>query len=905
MPHGHCYMWRPSLVWLNAVTDLLIFLSYMVISGSLAFLVFNLKEIPFQRIYILFGTFIFACGLTHAMEVLNIWVPNYWVSVSIKVLTAIASVGTAVVLPFYFPKIRSFVEGFPLFEAQRALKETEKNYQEIATRLKTVLDHAPIILWAVDLNGRYTLAEGKELDIFGLKSGQLVGQSALESKIGRANADVILSRILKGESYHSESQHDEIWLENYVFPLKNPEGRITGAVGISTNVTDRKQNEDATYQSEKSLRKLTEALPQLVWTARPDGVWLYCNLRWVDYTGMNLEQTLTLGWKSVLHPDDYKSFTSFWSMSIRRGEPFEMEYRFKRASDGQFRWHLGRAQPIRDEKGVLTQWFGTCTDIQEQKEAYRRLLESEARTKAVMSNASIILWSVNKDGLITLFEGHGLAQLGLEQGGRIGTSVYEAYKHQPIILDGIKKALQGEETKVEIHIGNYWFEAVYTPIKDPSGNLIGAVGASFDVTARVQADLNLRSIQAQLKQDIAAREEVETALRSSEERFRAAFSQAAVGMCQVGLDGRWILVNERLCEILEYSKDELTSNEFREITHKDDIKKSVEAWTQLGKGHVQSCNFEKRYIRKSQSVVWVNITSSVVKDKLGQLKYFITVVEDISEKVKAREAIVSMNETLEHRVIERTHELVTSQRLLAEKNRELLKSNEELEDFAYIASHDLKEPLRGINNYSTFLIQDYADKLDDLGKDKLLRLKKLTKRLENLIDSLLYYSKVGRSDLAVKETDLNEVLEEVLDSLKPVIESADIQVTVENSLPTLRCDSIRVSEIFLNLISNAIKYNDKIHKIVKISSKIDDDGKCFFSVEDNGIGIKAEHHEIIFKMFRRLHGKEKFGGGTGVGLTVVKKIIERHGGAISVSSTPGEGTTFLFTLDASSVILRK
>src|SRR5690349_12304041 len=122
MPHGHCYLWRPSLVWLNAGADFFIFLSYMAISASLAFLVFRLKEIPFQRIYIIFGIFIFACGLTHAIEVLNIWVPNYWVSVAVKLLTVASSLSTAVILPTFFPKIRALVEGLTPLKTQKALR---------------------------------------------------------------------------------------------------------------------------------------------------------------------------------------------------------------------------------------------------------------------------------------------------------------------------------------------------------------------------------------------------------------------------------------------------------------------------------------------------------------------------------------------------------------------------------------------------------------------------------------------------------------------------------------------------------------------------------------------------------------------------------------------------------------
>lgn len=641
IPQGHCYRWQPSLVWLNVLSDSLIFLSYMMISGLLIFLTLKLKEIPFQRIYFLFGFFIFSCGLTHAMEVFNIWVPTYWLAVMLKILTAVSSVGTAIILPSFFPKIRALVQGATLVKTQNLLKQTERNYQQAAARLQTVLDHAPIILWAVDKEGIYTLSEGKALADIGLKPGQVVGMPAGTLK---PDGGVLMRRVMAGETYHSEVEYKGVWLENYCAPIQNPDGEVSGIVGISTNITIRKNAEAAIHQSERDL-----------------------------------------------------------------------------------------------------------------KEAYRKVLENEVR-------------------------------------------------------------------------------------------------------------------------------------------FRATFSQAAVGMGLVGLDGKFFLVNQRLCEISGYSPDELVELKLEDRTYKDDVAKSGELFGDLVSGRIQACNFEKRHIKKDQSIVWVNMSVAAVRDESKELKYFITVIQDISEKIKAREAIVAINEDLEERVAIRTQELTTSERLLAEKNKELSKSNEDLEDFAYIASHDLKEPLRGINNYATFLFDDYADKLDLAGKEKLLTLKRLTQRLEGLIDSLLYYSRVGLSDLAVRKTNLQEVVEEVLDSLKPVIESGGVQVIIKNPLPVVICDSVRVSEIFLNLITNAIKYNDKLHKIVKIDFEIGPEGCYLFSVEDNGIGVKPEHYPVIFRMFRRLNGREKFGGGTGVGLTVVKKIVERHGGTISLKAAPNEGTIFQFTL---------
>jgi signal transduction histidine kinase len=240
-----------------------------------------------------------------------------------------------------------------------------------------------------------------------------------------------------------------------------------------------------------------------------------------------------------------------------------------------------------------------------------------------------------------------------------------------------------------------------------------------------------------------------------------------------------------------------------------------------------------------------------------------------------------------------------AEQALVRQAQELAHSNAELDDFAYIASHDLKEPLRGIHNYSNFLLEDYADKLDDDGRQKLETLVRLTQRMEALIETLLYYSRVGRLDLAIRDTDLGTVVGEVLDSLRPLTHEGGVELRIPQPLPHMRCDQARVGEIFRNLITNAIKYNDKAEKWVEIGCQTDGEPHAprVFYVRDNGIGIRANHLDSVFRIFKRLHGRDKYGGGTGAGLTIAKKIVERHGGRIWVESQMGEGTTFYFTLE--------
>ncbi len=229
-------------------------------------------------------------------------------------------------------------------------------------------------------------------------------------------------------------------------------------------------------------------------------------------------------------------------------------------------------------------------------------------------------------------------------------------------------------------------------------------------------------------------------------------------------------------------------------------------------------------------------------------------------------------------------------------NTELERSNNELDSFAYAASHDLKEPLRGIHNYATFLLKKEEGLIPLHAVERLDKIVKLTERSENLINSLLHYSQVGRAELTIRESDTNQIVKNALESLRVLIEEKKAHIEVQEDLPSITCDRVLINEVFTNLVSNALKYNLSPSKSVVIGSIRGKSGEDVFFVRDNGIGIDSNYHTAIFKIFKRLHAKEKFGGGTGTGLTITRKIIERHNGTIWLDSNVNEGTTFYFTM---------
>jgi signal transduction histidine kinase len=257
---------------------------------------------------------------------------------------------------------------------------------------------------------------------------------------------------------------------------------------------------------------------------------------------------------------------------------------------------------------------------------------------------------------------------------------------------------------------------------------------------------------------------------------------------------------------------------------------------------------------------------------------------------------------LEQRIAQqRRGDLERSNTDLARQTAALERSNAELGDFAQIASHDLKGPLRGPSNNARFLHEDYAKKLDRDGVGRLLRLGYLCQRMERLIDDLLHFSRLGRQELGGKVTDLNAVIRDIEPMSETTLKECNASIVIPQELPRIGCDSVRITEVFCNLIVNAIKYNESTAKLIEIGyfNELKTGGATeeqVFYVKDNGIGVAEVFHEDIFRIFMRINAEDDDKKGIGVGLTFVRKIVERHGGRIWLDSALGKGATVYFTI---------
>ncbi|HHP7231679.1 MAG TPA: PAS domain S-box protein [Xenococcaceae cyanobacterium] len=549
--------------------------------------------------------------------------------------------------------------------------------------------------------------------------------------------------------------------------------------------------------------------------------------------------------------------------------------------------------------------------------------------------------------------------------------------------------------------------------------------------------------------DITERKQVVTELQISEARFRNTFEQAAVGVAHVAPDGRWLRVNQKLCDIVGYTRKELLQTNFQNITYPEDLETDLAYVRQILAGEIATYSIEKRYICKDRSLVWINLTVSLVKNQNGEADYLICVIEAIGDRKKlelslqkslqrlenlhqidkailaaAKPEVIAQTATskiqelincqrtsivtfdweqqtatilaIQDRMAEstdrqqqvtlnvwqdliarleandsnylvtylsqlpqlspvfptlKTAELdcfisfplkaggqllgilkvwmadmatITSEELaiiseisdqiaialqqtylhrqtqnytqelearVAERTAQLAEINQELKAFSYSISHDLKAPLRAIQGFATALQEDYAENLDDLGKQYTWRLATSAQQMERLIQDLLAYSRLSRTEIELKSVDLDQVVTSAIEQLEVEIAEVQAQITIDEPLCSMVGNRTILVQIVKNLLSNAIKFvTPGVEPQIHIWTE-SQENQIRLWIEDNGIGIESQHQKRIFQVFERLHGNEAYPG-TGIGLAIVKKGMERLNGSFGVVSEVAQGSRF-------------
>ncbi|MFO1198455.1 MAG: PAS domain S-box protein [Burkholderiaceae bacterium] len=392
--------------------------------------------------------------------------------------------------------------------------------------------------------------------------------------------------------------------------------------------------------------------------------------------------------------------------------------------------------------------------------------------------------------------------------------------------------------------------------------------------------------------DVTARRCAEAALREEQQRFRAMFDQAAVGISMIGPDGRWIEVNQRLCDIAGYSAGELKTMRFQDLTHPDDLATSTRALDLLFRGGQHQHAVQKRYLTRGGQVAWVNVASAPVREPGGEPKYLVSVVEDITERKRIADELADHRDRLEELVGQRTRELELVRRHAEAAS--LAKST-----FLANMSHEIRTPMNAIIGL-THLIR--RSSTDAAATERLDKISTSAQHLLSIINDVLDLSKIeaGRMQLETTEFALDDLLGQVRALVAVSAESKGLAIEVDagDVAPRLRGDLTRLRQALLNYAANAVKFTQRGTITLRARSLRDDaDGLVVrFEVQDTGIGIDPARVAGLFEAFEQADAStSRVYGGTGLGLAITRRLAELMGGAVGADGAPGRGSTFWFT----------
>ncbi|EFH88036.1 PAS/PAC sensor signal transduction histidine kinase [Ktedonobacter racemifer DSM 44963] len=645
----------------------------------------------------------------------------------------------------------------------------------------------------------------------------------------------------RGKSVHFEARihPQEGWyldLTVTMTPHLDADGHVEYLIYAGRDITARKR-------AEAELHALVDAIPQQVWTIRPDGYLDYCNQRWLDYTSLSIEQAQGDGWIQCLHPDDRQRIQDAWQMSRKTGMPFETEQRLRHGMTGTYRWFLVRALPVRDETGQIIKWFGTSTDIEEQKRAEQKLKESEERFRLLAETVPQVVWVARPDGQHEYTNQHWCDYTGLTleqiQSDRWAQLPFfhpddredRQARWQHALDTGAMYEHEGRLRNGQT--GEYrWFLTRGVPMRDEAGQIVKWFGTSTDIEEQKRT---------------------EEALRQSQKRASVLMNSNMIGINII--EGEQIVdANDTFLHMTGYTREDLRAGRLNwmRMTLPEYLARTRQAHQELAAQ--QSITYEKEYVCKDGSRLPVLVCGVVLQHHPFQGIAFILDNSARKELEQRKDSFISM------------------------------------------ASHELRNPLASLK-MQTQLVRKRLEKQTHHEAAALLsRVEGPVKQLERLIGELLDVSKIqaGRLEYLQETVDLDALLHEVADTMQQL--SPTHTIVVRGAVPcSLVGDKDRLWQAFTNLLSNAIKYSpdaETVEMDLSASAEI-----VMIRVRDHGLGIPREQCDKIFDRFYRVSGpRQRAIPGLGMGLYIVAEIVKAHGGTIMVDSAVGKGSTFTVTL---------
>jgi PAS domain S-box-containing protein len=744
-----------------------------------------------------------------------------------------------------------------------ATQYAEKHLAQMESKYRGLLEAAPDAMVVVNQDGEIVLLNVQAEKQFGYHRDELLGQKVkniipkgfaerLVADGTRTPAEALAQQIGTGiELCGRRKDGSEFPIEIMLSPLKSAEGiLVTAAI---RDITERKLAEAAFLESEERYRMLLDGIQDYaIFMMDPLGQVVSWNAGAERIKGYKAEEIIGRSFSCFFPPDD-----------IKRGRPQEVirltaasgrheEQGMRVRKDGSRFLASVTITALRDPTGNLRGFSEFSHDLSESKESgakYRGLLEAAPDAMVV----------VNQSGEIVLLNLQAEKQFGYHRdelvGQKLKNIIPEGFAER-LIADGLRSVEEavGQQIGTGIELLGRRKDGTEFPIEIMLSPLESAEGIL--VTAAIR--------------DITVRKAAEKHVEQMEGRYRGLLEAAPDAMVVVNQGGEIVLLNVQAEKQFGYRRDELVGQKVKNIIPKgfaerliaDGTRTAAEALAQqIGTG------IELTGRRKDGSDFPIEIMLSPLESSEGVL--VTAAIRDITERKKSEEHLVKTV-------------------------GELKRSNDELQQFAYVASHDLQEPLRMVASYTQLLAQRYKGRLDSDADEFIAYAVDGSNRMQGLIQDLLAYSRAGTNGKALREISSEKALNEGLANLRATIGESGAVVT-HDCLPDITTDSTQLAQVFQNLIGNAIKYrSDKIPH-VHISAAKNDDHEWVFSVQDNGLGIDPQYFDRIFVLFQRLHGQTEFQG-TGIGLAICKKMLERLGGRIWVKSQLEKGSTFYFSL---------
>jgi PAS domain S-box-containing protein len=728
--------------------------------------------------------------------------------------------------------------------------------------------------------------------IFGYTETEMIGQPILKLiPADRLDEEpAILSRLKVGERVdHFETKRltkDKkiIDVSLTISPLKDSNGRIIGVSKIARDITLQKNAERIISENEERLQVVIAASDLGTWeinlkTGEVDYSERYLEI--VDYTaGAKLTQADI---QKNLHPDDTETWKKAFSSAFENGHlSYEVRIVWK---DESIHWVEGKGKVLYDTEGNPYKLTGTLRDTTNERLYQQKIEDSEKRLRTAALSSELGTWDYNPTTETLRWDNASRELFGVDPEIPVTVELFWSKMHPDDREQALNKMLRALDPNIR---ETYDTEYRITGLPDEKTRWIHAKGKAFFDKNR-KPYLFSGTVLDVTEKRIALEE-----LQESEQKFRM-LADSMPQLVWTGDElGNLNYFNTSVYNYTGLSPEQIVSEGWLQIVHPEDRAENITRWMySVSTG--EPFLLEHRFLKNDGTYRWQLSRAAPQKDATGNIQMWVGTSTDIHEQK-------TFSQELENQVQQRTSELKRS-------NEELIKSNSELAQFAYVASHDLQEPLRKIQTFITRILDWENENLSDKGRDYFFRIQSASKRMQQLILDLLSFSRASTSEKHFEAVDLNRILQTVKDQLKDSIDSTN--ATIKHAkLPVIHVISYQFEQLFTNLLSNALKFAKKgvppkieiTHALVNgktISHPLAKSDKKYhcITISDNGIGFDPQFRERIFNVFQRLHGRDEYAG-TGIGLSIVKKIIENHSGFIEADSSPDIGTTFKFYIPA-------